>query len=234
MLINLSPRLQAIAEQVLPGARVADVGTDHGYIPIYLVQSGRCAGAVASDVREGPLQSAVRSARALGLEEKIAFRLGDGLEKTAPEEADTIIIAGMGGETIIHILSAAPWTASPGKTLVLQPMSKQGLLRRWLTGNGYAISSEKLVFDGGTVYTLFTARGGESAPLTLAEEHIGQFALVSGEPLLDVYLKDEIAKLRRAIEGASCSTRAADLPRLRELSLLYAQLVMFQERRVRQ
>lgn len=233
-MLNLSSRLQAIAGLVPKGTRVADVGTDHGYIPIYLLQSGICESAVASDVREGPLQSAVRSASALGLEDKISFRLADGLRKVQPEEADTVIIAGMGGETIIHILSEAAWTKNDGKLLILQPMSKQSLLRRWLTENGYVICAEKLISDSGTVYTLLTAKGGESGKLSLAEEYIGCFDLVGGEPLLDGVLKEEIAKIRRALEGVSHSARVEDLPRLRELSMLYAQLVMYQEGRNRQ
>ena len=232
-MLSLSPRLQAIAALVPKGTRVADVGTDHGYIPIYLLQSGICSAAVASDVREGPLQSAVRSAEALGLEDRISFRLADGLRKVQPDEADTVIIAGMGGETIIHILSEAPWTKEEGKLLILQPMSKQSLLRRWLTQSGYVITAEKLISDSGTVYTLLTACGGEARRLALAEEHTGSFDLVGEEPLLESYLKDEIAKVRRALEGVSHSARDEDILRLRELTLLYAQLVMYQERRAR-
>ena len=156
-MLNLSSRLQAIAGLVPKGTRVADVGTDHGYIPIYLLQSGICESAVASDVREGPLQSAVRSASALGLEDKISFRLADGLRKVQPEEADTVIIAGMGGETIAAILEACPWAKSSGLHYLLQPMTRSEDLRRYLLTHGFTILSETTVEQGGHLYVIVEA-----------------------------------------------------------------------------
>ena len=108
--MELSPRLQAIAEQVPQGAHLADVGTDHGYLPVWLLRDGRINSAIAADLREGPLNRARETARRFNVEEQISFRLCDGLSAIRPEETDTVTIAGMGGETIISILEAAPWT----------------------------------------------------------------------------------------------------------------------------
>ena len=108
--LELSPRLAAIAAQVPQGARLADIGTDHAYLPTALLLAGRIERAVASDVREGPLQRGRETARHYGQEENITFRCCDGLEGLTPDQADTVVIAGMGGELIARILSQAPWT----------------------------------------------------------------------------------------------------------------------------
>ena len=123
--IELTPRLQAVAGLVPRGARLADVGTDHAYLPASLLQQGVIDTAVAADLRPGPLDRARATAERYGLTEQISFRLCDGLSGILPEEADTVVIAGMGGETIAAILSAAPWVREEGKRLILQPMSAQ-------------------------------------------------------------------------------------------------------------
>ena len=121
-LLELQPRLQLLAELVPDGAKLADVGTDHGYLPVALLQQGKIQRAIATDIGEEPLQHARRTAEEYGLSESVDFRLCDGLNGMMPDEADTIVIAGMGGETIIEILKNAPWTRQ--KTLLLQPMTK--------------------------------------------------------------------------------------------------------------
>ena len=105
----LQPRLRAIADLVPAGSRLADIGTDHGYIPIDLLLDGRISAAIATDIGALPLDHARRTARCCGLTEGIDFRLGDGLAPLAPGEADVIVIAGMGGDSVAAILSAAPW-----------------------------------------------------------------------------------------------------------------------------
>ena len=126
--LELSPRLAAIAEQVPQGARLADVGTDHAYLPAWLLLAGRISGAVATDVREGPLQRGRETARLYKVEDRIVFRCCDGLAAVEPQEADTVVIAGMGGELMARIVERAPWTR--GCTLLLQPMSAQEVLRQ--------------------------------------------------------------------------------------------------------
>ena len=121
--IELSPRLRMVAGLVPPGSRLADVGTDHAYLPAALIQEGTIPAAIAADLRQGPLNRAKTTVRECELTGKVAFRLCSGLEGIRPEEADAVAIAGMGGETIAEILAAAPWTRERDVPLVLQPMS---------------------------------------------------------------------------------------------------------------
>lgn len=131
--MELSPRLQAIARQVPQGARLADVGTDHGYLPVWLLLNGRIGYAIAADLRKGPLDRAKGTAQRFEQTDGISFRLCDGLTGIHEEEVDAVAIAGMGGETIAAILEAASWTKK-GKLLLLQPMTGAPKLRRWLQG----------------------------------------------------------------------------------------------------
>ena len=128
--LALQPRLQAIAGLVAAGTRLVDVGTDHGYLPVYLLQEGVIPAAIATDIGQAPLDHARRTAAAYGLSKRLSFRLCDGLAAVSPEEVDTVVIAGMGGETIAAILDAVPWAGE--KDLLLQPMTRAELLRPWL------------------------------------------------------------------------------------------------------
>lgn len=195
--LQLQPRLQALADLVPRGAALADVGTDHGYLPVYLLQKGVIARAIASDIGAEPLDHARRTAEEYGVT-ALELRLCDGLAGISPQEADTVVIAGMGGESIIAILSAAPWTKE-GCRLILQPMTRQELLRRWLSENGYRFTSEHLVEDKGTVYPILCVTGGVQAPLTEAEAYAG--VLLDGDPLYDEYLHRQTARLQKAADG---------------------------------
>lgn len=158
--VQLTPRLSAIAAEVSPGARLADIGTDHAHLPIRLVQDGRIAHAVASDLREGPLAHAQANAALHGCSAQLDLRLGMGLDQIHPDECDTISIAGMGGETIIAILQAAPWTAKGDHVLLLQPMTRTALLRQWLWRHGYSIERETLCLEDHRRYVILRVRGG--------------------------------------------------------------------------
>ena len=124
--LDLTPRLAAVAAQVPPGARLADVGTDHAYLPVWLLLAGRIVGAVATDVNQGPLQRGQETAQRYGVAHRMDFRRCDGLAALSPGEVDAVVIAGMGGDLMVHILSAAPWTRDV--KLILQPMSTQEVL----------------------------------------------------------------------------------------------------------
>ena len=139
--LSLQPRLRRLAELVPAGCRLTDVGTDHGYLPVSLLQQGRIASAIASDIGAEPLEHARRTAMQYGVD-GMDFRLCAGLSGVAPEETDVIVIAGMGGETILAILQAAPWTKDGRHCLLLQPMTKTADLRRWLVDNGYTFTGE--------------------------------------------------------------------------------------------
>ena len=152
--MELSKRLTAVAALVTPGSRLADVGTDHGYIPIWLVKNGRIPCAVAMDVNKGPLLRAEENIREEGLEEKIETRLSDGLKKLCPGEADAAVIAGMGGALTIYILEAASRVLPGMKELILQPQSEIAKVRRWLEDQGWQIAEEDMVEEDGTVVNL--------------------------------------------------------------------------------
>lgn len=206
--LDLTPRLRAIAEQVPQGARLADVGTDHAYLPVWLLREGRIQSAVASDVNEGPLQRGQETAKAYGTEARITFRLCDGLAGIKPEEADTVVIAGMGGELIARILSSAPWTK--GATLLLQPMSSQPELRRWLTENGYCIRRETVAVEGKKLYVILSVTSGECPPYTQAELWAGRQQRGEDSPHRLAYLNDLIQRRERAIAGMRQGTSQGD------------------------
>ena len=151
-MITLSKRMHAIADMVSEGGIVADVGCDHGYVSIYLLESGKKDGAIAMDVRTGPLNSARENVRMAGLTERIELRLSDGLEKLGVKEADTIIIAGMGGLLMEEILTKGKKTAFSCGELILQPQSELYRFRRYLMEQGYLFLEEKCVFDEGKYY----------------------------------------------------------------------------------
>lgn len=154
----LTPRLACLAALVPQGARLTDIGTDHGKLPISLLLAGRIVGAIGSDIGEGPLAHAARNAREHGV--SLSLRLAPGLDAVRPDECDTISIAGMGGQTIADILAAAPWCAAGQHLLLLQPMTMVYELRQWLWQNGYTIERETLCREDRRQYVVLSARGG--------------------------------------------------------------------------
>lgn len=186
-MIHLSSRLAAVAEQVPSGASVVDVGTDHAMVPVWLVQSGRASRVLATDIRPGPLQSATALIEKTGTGEHIRLMRTDGLTGVGPEDGDTVILAGMGGETMLAIISAAAWTKT-GTLLILEPQSKRAELRRWLIENGYRIQAERLVEDAGRVYPILRVRGGVSPAYSAAELHTGLLDQIEDDPLFARYL----------------------------------------------
>lgn len=215
--LALQPRLQLLADMVPAGSRLADVGTDHGYLPVYLLQQGRISRAIASDIVDGPLQHARQTAAEYEVD-GIDFRLCPGLDAIAPHEADTVVIAGMGGETIQAILSAAPWTADGSHLLLLQPMTKVEYLRKWLVDNGHAFTEERLVWDKDHLYPVFAVRGGTQPPLTAAQQYGG--VLLDGDPLYGAYLDERIGKLQKAVEGLQKSSVVESAVKVKELTEL--------------
>ena len=196
--LALQPRLHMLARLVPEGCRLTDVGTDHGYLPVALLQQGRISTAIASDIGAEPLEHARRTAMQYGVD-GMDFRLCAGLSGVAPEETDVIVIAGMGGETIISILQDAPWTADGQHRLLLQPMTKAAALRHWLADNGYTFIAEHLVEDKGRIYPILCVEGGVFRPLTEAEALCG--VLLADDSLYAAYLTEHITKLRRSAEG---------------------------------
>ena len=177
MKLPISPRLLACAQLVPPCRRAADVGCDHGYLAIHLLQSGAVESVIASDINEMPLQSALHNAVRYGVREKMSFYLSDGVRKI-PRDFDCLICAGMGGDTMVSILEAAPWLRSDQYTLILQCQSKTPLLRRYLSGNGWAIDRETILRDGKFLYTVIRALWDPAAPrLTMGGWYLPPAAL---------------------------------------------------------
>ena len=224
--LELTPRLQALADWVPVGERVADIGTDHGYLPIWLLRSGICPGAIAGDLRERPLARARQAAVDFGVQDRMDTRLCDGLSAVGPEEVSTVVIAGMGGETIAGILAAAPWTADGCHTLLLQPMTRPETLRAALASGGYRIVRERLVLDRGTLYPVLAVRGG-SMQLTPGQAYCGTD--LTNDPLGDRYLIERIIRVQNTIYGLRQSAVEADRARLEENRSLLKELFEMRE-----
>lgn len=223
--LELTPRLQLLADWVPQGAGVADIGTDHGYLPVWLSLQGRVSSAIASDLRKGPLERARKTGRMYGAE-GIDFRLGNGLECIAPEEAGVLVIAGMGGENIAAILKAAPWTADGAHTLLLSPHTKAEVLRKFLMDHGYEIQREALVEDRGTLYPVMEVTAG-SMELSLGQLWGGAGLL--RDPLGDQYLIEKMIRLFGAVAGLNRSDRPADLEKADRLRDILTELIRMRE-----
>ncbi|MBR4888612.1 MAG: SAM-dependent methyltransferase [Clostridia bacterium] len=163
---TLDARLAACAAFVRPGSRLADIGTDHGYLPIRLLLDGVVPSAIAADIRPGPLSSAKENALHYGVLERMDCRLSDGLALVKDGEVDDITIAGMGGELILRILTDAPWACKKGMRLILQPMTMAPELRRGLLKLGMEITEEVAVSAAGRVYSVLCVEKNEKM-----EEH---------------------------------------------------------------
>ena len=221
--LELTPRLRRLAEWVPPGAALADIGTDHAYLPVWLTLRGRVRSAIAADLRSGPLARARETAALYGT--ALDFRLCDGLSGIRPEECDTIVIAGMGGENIAAIVQAAPWTSDGRHTLLLQPMTRAEDLRLFLMEHGFRITRETLARDRGTIYPIMEAVPGEMA-LSLGQLWGG--AALLRDPLGDRYIIERIIRLQTAVAGLSRSGRQPEkADRLRDI--LTALLSMREE-----
>ena len=171
---TLDKRLLSCADFVRAGAVFADIGTDHGYLPLFLLREGRIAKAYLSDVNRGPLSSAERNAEAEGLSDRCEFILADGASALSDKGITDYAICGMGGELIARIIEDAPHLFTEGVRLILQPMTKQEALRRFLASHGFAIVAERFSFDSGKYYvTLVAEYKGEVVMISDAEADLG-------------------------------------------------------------
>jgi len=160
--MNVSKRLNRLARMVTEGYRLADVGTDHGYVPILLINEKRIPSAIAMDVNKGPLKRADDHIAEYGLEKHIKTRLSDGLAALREGEADTVLIAGMGGPLTVRILSEGQHVLGTVKELILQPQSEIAEVRRWLFENGWNIICEDILLDEGKYYPMMKAVPAEA------------------------------------------------------------------------
>lgn len=198
----LSSRLLACCNLVNPGASVADIGCDHGYLGIWLLMQNIANSVIAADVNQGPLDSAFRNSHKYGVSERMRFYLSDGVQNI-PRDFDTMVCAGMGADTMISILDAAPWLKSDQYRLILQCQSRRPELRKYLYANGFTILSETLAQDGKFIYPIIevTYRPGE----TLTEDgyYITPALLESNCPLLPAFYDRVVKGLKTTVAGLS-------------------------------
>ena len=197
----MNKRLKAIYEKIPPGAGVIDVGTDHGYLPAALAESDYPGRILASDLRPEPLEAAKRPAIRAGVSARIDFLLCDGLSLCPPDAVDTIVIAGMGGDTIVKILDEAEFCMDRRYLLILQPMTKPEVLRYWLAYNEFEICTETLVEDSGELYQILSARFGGQTKLSDAELFVGKASLTEDPALYELALDRFTLRLERALTG---------------------------------
>ncbi len=197
-MIQISKRLSAIAALVTRGNRLADIGCDHGYLPIYLVQQSYIPGAIAMDVRRGPLSRAREHIQAYGLLDYIECRLSDGLEALEPGEAQTIVIAGMGGTLMEGILSRGAEKLAAVCEVILQPQSNVEHFRRFLGELSFTVVGEDMVEEEGKYYPIMRlVPGTPEEGWQEAEYRYGKYLLEAGHPVLKDYLCRERARLER-------------------------------------
>lgn len=200
MKIPLSNRLLACCGFVNSGDRVADIGCDHGYLGIHLLKENIASNVIASDVNEGPLQSAKRNATKFGVLDRMSFYLSDGA-RNIPRDFDCLVCAGMGGDTMIHILEDAPWLKNEQYRLILQCQSKRPELRRYLYEHGFSIVRESLAQDGKFIYPVMEVAYKPAQPLSPAQYHITPALLESQSDLLPAFMERVIGGMEATVVG---------------------------------
>ena len=198
--MELSKRLYAVASLVTEGASVADIGTDHGYIPIHLIEQNLSPKVIAMDINKGPLERARIHIAGYGMSDRIETRLSDGLAAVKPKEVEEMIVAGMGGGLVIHILNEDPAKTRSLKELVLQPQSELAKVRRYLEEHRFRIVAEDMVEEDGKYYPMMkvipTEQKGlyvEGVPAAEEELEYGKYLLEKGHPVMGEYLKKELS-----------------------------------------
>ena len=198
--MELSKRLTAVAGLVTEGASVADIGTDHGYIPIHLIEQNLSPKVIAMDINKGPLERARIHIAGYGMSDRIETRLSDGLAAVKPKEVEEMIVAGMGGGLVIHILNEDPAKTRSLKELVLQPQSELAKVRRYLEEHRFRIVAEDMVEEDGKYYPMMkvipTEQKGlyaEGVPAAEEELEYGKYLLEKAHPVMGEYLKKELS-----------------------------------------
>lgn len=229
--MELSKRLAAIAGLVTEGTVAADVGTDHGYVPIYLAEAGKCERVIAMDVNQGPLDRALLHIREHKLEQRIEIRLSDGLKNLRNGEADTVIAAGMGGGLIIRILKESRETAESVREFILQPQSEIHKVREYLNRNRFCLTEEKMAEEEGKFYPVMKLVHGDEPVYTELELYYGRKLLAGRDQTLCRFLVKEEKRMESIYQGIKghsgetvklrCREIEAELMRVRQALALY-------------
>ncbi len=213
--MDLSIRLKAIADEVKGCKSIADIGTDHGYIPMYLVKNGICETAIASDINKGPLEKAKKNIGLDGLKDRVKCYLGPGLAPLKVNEVEGIVIAGMGGNLTRDILLADMDKVKNYKLMVLQPAQNPEVLREFLYNNEYEIIDEKLLKDEGKYYELFTVRYNDNAERLKFDDkiyyEISPMLLRRKGDLLKEYIEVKIEHSKKVLTYIKEDTESANI-----------------------
>lgn len=214
MKISLDGRLSVCASLVRKGARLVDVGTDHAYLPVWLAVNGIITSAVACDIREKPLLAGIENIKKYGCEDIVSARLSDGLDNIMPDEADDIVIAGMGAELITAIIGRADWLKDPSKRLILQPMTRVHMLREFLCRNGFKIISETPCSQSGKNYSvIYVQYSGECRERSLFYYYTGE--LRPQDELSAVYIRSIVSDLCKKRDGLAAA--GADVSQMNDV-----------------
>lgn len=215
----ISPRLLACSDYITPGDRVADIGCDHGYLGIYLLTHEIASKVYAADINPQPLASAVRNAEKFQVQSNISFYLSNGA-KNIPHDFDTLVCAGMGGDTIVSILEGASWLSSGSYRLVLQCQSKTHMLRKYLSENGWSIPREKILRDGRFLYSVMEAVHKPGQNLTPGQWYFSPALLSMPTKESAEYFSQITGGLKRAVEGRKENADPVHIAALNELNAL--------------
>lgn len=217
----MSERLKAIADLVVPGATMADIGTDHAWLPVTLVRQGVVPKAIACDLRPGPLQHAQRHCDAHDCDE-VELRLGNGLSVLAPGEASTVVLAGMGGALIERLVEQAPDVVERTRRLILQPNTQWPQMRRWLARRAWQLEAETLTLDRDQFYVTFAVRPRCDGAYVWDEADLvlGPVLRHERSATYQRWLQDRITRLSQAVARANANA---------ELSPLAPELAMFRQ-----
>ncbi|MBE7010165.1 MAG: SAM-dependent methyltransferase [Ruminococcaceae bacterium] len=222
----MTPRLLAIADSVPQSVSLADIGTDHAYIPIYLCQKGRVDRALAMDVRPGPLSRAEQNILRYHLDTRIKTRLSDGLSALCEGEVDTVVIAGMGGLLIAELLDKAPVVA---QTYILQPMTAVAELRLWLAENGFCIQDERLAREGEKLYTILVVTHGVMKVPESAYLHVGEKLMEKRDPLTPYLVEKLLVKYRATKAGLMRAEKAETGEKVKQCEDLIDSLLVLKK-----
>ena len=228
MNIPLSPRLQICAGFVAPGDRVADIGCDHGYLGIYLLKNNIASHIIAADINEGPLNAAVFNAEKHGVRDRMQFFLSDGV-RNIPRDFDAMVCAGMGGDTMISILEAAPWLKEGNYRLILQCQSKRPELRKYLGEQGWFIRDEAVLKDGRFLYTVMEVIYMPGMELTAGGCHFPPALLKNPTPDVSAFYRWVVGGLKMIVDNQGEKAHPFKVQALEELTNLPQELNWLKE-----
>jgi tRNA (adenine22-N1)-methyltransferase len=231
MVLILTPRLRIIADSIHGVDTVADIGSDHAHLPIYLIKNGRAKRVIATDINKGPVEIAKKRIKSHRAEGAVSVRQGNGLEALEPGEAEVIVVAGMGGILISEILAKGKAVAERAKLLILQPMKYSDKLRKWLVGNGFDIVDEELVKEQRKIYEVIWAKPGGAVQAPKGLMLIGDRIIEKKHPLAAEYINRKVRELQKILtelEGTdmdSCREKAEEYRKLLDYYLEVLQWV---------